>query len=445
MKSLVGLAFPLVLIASGCRNEEPLDSPNLVVVTIDTLRADRLGLYGYFRGTTPVLDSLAKESLVFETCVAPMATTFPSHLALFTGAYPEETGAVANARVGGLAFVPTERLRSLAQFLRDGGYRTAAFVGATPLKKHTGIDAGFEHFDEPRAAQRRAEATNLRVRRWLSAQNEEPFFLWVHYFDPHAPYDAPEPFGSRFAQEPEQARYLATRQFVNASTAVHDRYDEEVAYADHQLGRLLDELKSRPELWKRTVLVVVGDHGEGLGQHGEPHHGGVWGEQLRVPLLIRVPGKTPARIERPMSTADIVPTLLGLVDLPGKEALLRQASGIDRLANDEEDPFVLSQEASNYRNGEPRGTRYALTGTEWKLVHDTVEGSRLYRVSEDPHELDDVSGRHTNVVSSLEKILLREVERQKTRRAELLSERPDVAEEVDPEVLDQLKSLGYVR
>jgi arylsulfatase A-like enzyme len=445
MKRPIGLPLALILIASGCRSEGPLESPNLVVVSIDTLRADRLGLYGYFRDTTPVLDSLAEESLVFERCVAPMATTFPSHLSLFTGAYPAETGAVANARVGGLAFVSTERLRSLAQLLREGGYRTAAFVGATPLKKHTGIDAGFEHFDEPRVAQRRAGATNQRVRRWLSAQTEAPFFLWVHYFDPHAPYDAPEPFGSRFVEEPEQARYLSERGFGSSPPAVHNRYDGEVSYADHELGRLLKELRSRPEIWRRTVLVVVGDHGEGLGQHEEPHHGSVWAEQLRVPLLIRVPGKAPARIDGPISTADILPTLLGLIGLPGREEILRQASGIDRLAGEGKDAFVLSQEAANYRSPETGAMRYALTGTEWKLVHDSVEGSRLFRISEDPYELEDVSEGHPDVVSSLEKILLGEMERQKRRRAELLSGRPDVDEDVDPEVLDQLKSLGYVR
>ncbi|HJS75544.1 MAG TPA: sulfatase-like hydrolase/transferase, partial [Vicinamibacteria bacterium] len=204
MKSYAKEALSLLLLQAACAPSPRavLDSPNLVIVSIDTLRADRLGLYGYFRETTPFLDSLAKESLVFERCLAPMAVTFPSHLSLFTGAYPEETGAFANARVGGLAFVPTARLRSLAQVLREGGYRTAAFVGATPLKRHTGIDAGFEHFDEPAAGQRRAGATNKRVLSWLAARDDGPFFLWVHYFDPHKPYDAPEPFRSKFEEDP---------------------------------------------------------------------------------------------------------------------------------------------------------------------------------------------------------------------------------------------------
>jgi arylsulfatase A-like enzyme len=446
MKSYAAAALALFLIQTGCASPRAaLDSPNLVIVSIDTLRADRLGLYGYFRETTPFLDSLAKESLVFERCLAPMATTFPSHLSLFTGAYPEETGAFANARVGGLAFVPTERLQSLAQVLREGGYRTAAFVGATPLKRHTGIDAGFEHFDEPRVAQRRAGNTNRRVLSWLSAQDERPFFLWVHYFDPHMPYDAPEPFASRFEAGPEQAAYLAARGFERSTAEVNNRYDAEVSYTDHELSRLVKEIRSRPEIWRRTLLVVVGDHGEGLGQHGEPHHGSVWDEQLHVPLLIRVPGLPPARIDWPISVADVMPTLLGLVDVPGEEALMRQASGVDRLSSGDEDAFVLSQEASNYEKREARGLRYAFTGREWKLIHDAGGRSRLFRVSEDPHELEDVADLHPGVASSLEKLLLESVKRQKQRRGELLAGRPAVDEDVDPEVLEQLRSLGYVR
>src|SRR3972149_5716968 len=225
MRSSVGFALSLLLIHGKCAPPDALHSPNLVIVSIDTLRADRLGVYGDFRDTTPFLDALAGEALVFERCLAPMATTFPSHLSLFTGTYPEETGAVANANVGGLAFVPTESLRSLAQVLREGGYRTAAFVSATPLKKYTGIDAGFEHFDEPERLQRRAGETNERVKDWLSGQNHEPFFLWVHYFDPHTPYDAPEPFGSRFQAEPEQDRYLAAPRLPDNRGAGQQRHD----------------------------------------------------------------------------------------------------------------------------------------------------------------------------------------------------------------------------
>jgi len=451
MRSSVGFALSLLLIHGKCAPPDALHSPNLVIVTIDTLRADRLGVYGYFRDTTPFLDALAGESLVFERCLAPMATTFPSHLSLFTGTYPEETGAVANADVGGLAFVPTENLRSLTGVLREGGYRTAGFVSATPLKRYSGIDAGFEHFDEPEGLQRRAGETNERVKEWLSGQNDEPFFLWVHYFDPHTPYDAPEPFGSRFQEEPEQDRYLAARGFRNTWAEVNNRYDGEVSYVDHELARLVNEVKARPKVWERTVLVVVGDHGEGLGQHGQPQHGSVWAEQLHVPLLIRIPGVARARIDRLMSMADVVPTLMGFIEMPGEEGLLRQASGVDRLASDEETPFILSQESSApWKLGSGvSGPRYVLTGEEWKLIYD-ADGARprkrsgLFRISEDPYELEDVRDDHPDVAASLEEQLLARVDRQKRRRSELLAGRPAEGN-VDPEILKQLRSLGYVK
>jgi arylsulfatase A-like enzyme len=451
--SSAGSALALVLALGRCAPVTHIDSPNLVVVTIDTLRADRLGLYGYFRDTTPFLDSLAEESLVFERCLAPMATTYPSHLSLFTGTYPEETGAVANARVGGLSFIPTERLRSLAQILGEGGYRTAAFIGAAPLKRHSGLDAGFDVFDEPALKQRRAERTNDRVERWLAERDDRPFFLWVHYFDPHTPYRAPEPFRSRFQEESGQQRYLSARGIKDNWAATNNLYDGEVSYVDHELRRLVSGLKARGEIWKRTVLVVVGDHGEALGQHDESQHGGVWTEQLQVPLLVRIPGMARARIDRPLSVADVVPTLLGLIELPGEEEFLRQASGVDRLASDES-PFILSEESSapwKLSSG-ASGPRYVLTGEEWKLIYD-ADGDRprplkrpsgLFRISEDPYELVDVREDHEELAASLERRLLELVERQKRRRTELLEGRPP-EDSLDPEILDQLRSLGYVK
>jgi arylsulfatase A-like enzyme len=451
--SSAGSALALVLVLGRCAPETRIDSPNLVIVSIDTLRADRLGLYGYFRDTTPFLDSLAEESLVFERCLAPMATTFPSHLSLFTGTYPEETGAVANARVGGLSFFPTERLRSLAQILGKGGYRTAAFISAAPLKRHSGLDAGFDVFDEPEFKQRRAERTNDRVARWLAERDSRPFFLWVHYFDPHTPYDAPEPFGSRFQEESEQDRYLSLRGIKGNWAVTNNAYDGEVSYVDHELARLVSGLKARREIWEQTVLVVLGDHGEGLGQHGESQHGGVWTEQLHVPFLIRIPGMAPARLDPLVSVADVVPTIMGLIELPGEEEFLRQASGVDRLASDES-PFILSQESSapwKFSSG-ASGPRYVLSGEEWKLIYDAdrdrplprKKASGLFRISEDPYELVDVREEHEELAASLEERLLELVERQKRRRSELLAGRPPEGS-LDPEILEQLRSLGYVK
>jgi len=179
-----------------------------------------------------------------------------------------ETGVLANTGAGGKEFRPTRDLRSLAQVLQENGYRTAAFVSATPLKRYSGLSVGFDIFDQPERTQRRAEATNAAVLQWLETSDEEPFFLWVHYFDPHKPYHAPAPFSTKYRPEPRLDHYLSERKFDNGRNdgsvdRVNNRYDGEVSYVDHQLGRLLAELRSHPASWKRTILVVLGDHGEG--------------------------------------------------------------------------------------------------------------------------------------------------------------------------------------
>ena len=398
-----------------CVYNTPVRSPNIVLITIDTLRADRLGAYRYFRDTSPALDALAEESIVFERCIAPMATTYPSHLSLLTSTYPHETGAVANAGAGGAPFVPTPYLRSLAQLLSESAYQTAAFVSAAPLKSFSGIDAGFDVFDEPEPRTRPAEETNARVFEWLEARGEAPSFLWVHYFEPHSPYQPPDPLDKKFRPDDELRSYLTERDFQPI----------------YRAGTLPVHVNSRYD-------------GEGLGQHGEKEHGGVWDEHLHVPLVIRVPGVEAVRVGDLISIADIVPTLMGLVELPNEDVFLRQASGTDRLAEHAERPLVFSQEPSapwRTRRGE-RKPSYALTGNDWKLIHNPDRKDLLFRLSEDPFELEDVSAEHSDVTVRLRKILLARIEQPKARRTALGA---TSEQEVDPAIVEQLRALGYVQ
>lgn len=439
----------LLLIAGLCACGSDGDRPpDIVLITIDTLRADRLGAYGYFRDTSPALDALAKESLVFERCYAPMATTFPSHLSLLTSTYPYETGAVANRGAGGAKFIPTPYLRSLAQILGEAGYRTAAFVSAAPLKKFSGISAGFDTFDQPNDEMRSAADTNARALEWFDRRDDAPSFLWIHYFDPHSPYEPPEPFDSTFRPDEEQDRYLRERDFQPAYVNdrlpiyVNNKYDGEIRYMDQQIGELLDELNLND-----TILVLVGDHGEGLGQHDEKEHGGLWNEQLHVPLLMKVPGVSAGRSDRLMSVADIVPTLMGLVELPGEDAFLRQASGVDRLAEDTGRTIVFSQEsAAPWRTNQgARRPGYAVTGADWKLIHLPDGDDLLFHLAEDPFELHDVSGEHPEIAERLRKRALERVELHKRRGALLGTASQTTEEDLDPEILEQLRSLGYVQ
>jgi arylsulfatase len=420
---------------------------------VDTLRADHLGCYGYFRETSPTLDALAGESVVFEWCLSPIATTLPAHASLFTGTYPLEHGILANIRHGGSRFEPSPHLRSAAEFAREAGYRTAAFVSAAPVKRETGIAAGFETFDEPEGYDRPAGETNERVLAWLRERVATPFFLWVHYFDPHYRYEPPEPFDELFRSDGALEAHLAERGFAESSSnalgesmtardAVN-AYDGEVRYVDRELGRLLATLREQG-LWQDTVLVLVGDHGEGLGQHAQLGHGCIYGEQLRVPAMIRAPGLPPRRVPWLVSLVDILPTALALIGSDIWNAFLEQGSGLDAL-----DPSVArirpllaqrSMRESRARECPP----FALTTPEWKLLVEPGGGQKLFHRPTDPHELRDVSADHPSVVEELQGELQAEIDRQRAVGARLGEGRDASAEAMSPELLEQLRSLGYV-
>ncbi|TFG96328.1 MAG: hypothetical protein E4H11_03595, partial [Myxococcales bacterium] len=300
-----------LLVLAGAFACAPDPPPNVVLVTLDTTRADHLGLYGYFRDTSPRLDAFATEAIVVERALAPMATTLPSHTSILTGRAPLEHGVLANLDHGGQRFAPAPGLRSFAEICLDAGYRTGAFVSAAPLERGSGLEAGFEIYHQPGEGfpQRRGEFTTHAALHWLEGVKGEPFFLWVHYYDAHWPFDPPSGYAGLFEGGPDLEAFLAARRIPDASErsgtglestrAVTDAYDAELRYQDAQLGRLLDALAQRPD-WGRTAVAIVGDHGECLSQHGEAAHGGTWDEQLFVPLVLRVPGHAPERITAPV-------------------------------------------------------------------------------------------------------------------------------------------------
>jgi arylsulfatase A-like enzyme len=221
-------------------------------------------------------------------------------------------------------------------------------------------------------------------------------------------------------------------------------YDAELRRQDEQLGELLAALAARPD-WDRTLVVIAGDHGEGLGQHGEAAHGGSWDEQLRAPLLMRIPGEPPRRVPALVSAADVIPTLLGRVSLPAFEPLLAQTSGRDVLARGGE-AAVLSQDTGRLRDADE--FRYALTTPRWKLLEiERKQGGvrrLLFDLPADPFELSDVSARHPEVVEQLAKELARERAEQTRRGLHLRGGAAPAETAADPQLEEQLRSLGYV-
>ncbi len=451
----------LLLAGVAACNDTPAPGPwNLLLISIDTIRADRLGCYGYFRDTSPRLDKLARESIFFDRCIAPVAVTYPSHLSMMTGVYPSEHGSLGNVGDGGFPLDRDGDLRSLAEVLRDAGYATAGFVSAAPLKRYTGIHWGFDAYSAPQREQRTADETNRLAFEWLGDERDAPFFLWVHYFDPHSPYAPPEPYANLYERDEEQDAYFAERgidtdpgiRFRDSPrltvTEANNLYDGEIRWLDDQIGELLKWFRSRRDVWRRTVVVVVGDHGEGLGQHGMMTHGSIWSEQLWVPFMIRVPGREARRVERLVSVTDVAPTVLGLAELPDGADFLRQASGVDLLRLDPEtEDVVFCQEGGSgsiRAKRDPQDLRRMMIDGGWKYVYDPLGEDELYRLDDDPHELTNVHSEHADVAASLRKRILDRIAAHAERRRALAS--PDSIAEpvVDRETIEQLRALGYV-
>ncbi len=304
--------FGVVALGLGLFARRAPRAPNLLVVTIDTLRADRVSAYGYDQLTTPVLDALAARGARFASAQSASPLTGPSHATILTGHYPPVHGVRDNAR-----FDIAKASTTLAERLGRAGYETAAFVGAFPVAGAFGFARGFSVFDEGfhgtgqgQVAERPANEVADAAVGWLRARGARPFLAWVHFYDPHEPYAPPAAERARFAHA----------------------YDGEIAFADAQLGRLLEALRAAG-LEERTLVAVLSDHGEGLGEHGESTHGLLLYEStLRVPFVIAGPGVPPRRVvEERVGTIDALPTLLSLLGLARPEGLpgrdLRPALG----------------------------------------------------------------------------------------------------------------------
>jgi arylsulfatase A-like enzyme/Flp pilus assembly protein TadD len=297
--------FVLFIILSNCLAAQA-GAPNIVVITVDTTRADRMGFLGSKRGVTPNLDALARQGIVFERAYSQAPLTPVSHATIFTGTYPQfhTVTDFGHALPALLPFVP--------EILQNNGYHTAAFIGSVILDPRAnmapGFDRGFDFFDAGfRMKRNRSESRYDTLERrgmdvvghaiaWLNKNRQSPFFLWIHLYDPHAPYDPPPPYDKRFA----------------------DPYDGEVAYADAALGKFFTYLRLRG-LYDGALIAVMSDHGESLGDHGERMHGiFLYDETIHVPLLFKLPRELLAghRVRTSVRLVDFAPTLLSMLSLP---------------------------------------------------------------------------------------------------------------------------------
>lgn len=418
---------------------------NVLLISIDTLRADRLGSYGYERDTSPALDRLAAGGTLFENASAPSSWTVPSHASLLTGLYSASHG----MHFGG------DRLPAgvvtLAQTLSRQGFATAAIVNVLLLAHGNGFERGFQSFRHVPAASSpagAADVVNRHALEWIAGQEDTPWFLFVHYYDVHSDYDPlpeyrdlfEEPYAGRLDGSTEQLKQLRLgERSAGAGDARHlsNLYDAGVRQLDAALGRLMERLEEQGAL-AQTVVVVTSDHGEEFLEHGDVLHGRtLYQELVHVPLILAGPGVARGeRVATPVSLVDVAPTLTALLGVPAQADFegvgLFSARGVvaapDRPLFFETDNW-LGRREGNFRRAVRRGDQ--------KLHFDGLSGRfELYDLALDPGELRDLAASRPDELARLRADLQAYLER---------SSPGDAGEAPSPELLEKLRELGYAR
>ncbi len=419
--SALALLVPLALCAlvacgRGGTNAPPAPplaprARNVVLIVIDTLRADHLGTYGYARGTSPRIDAFARQAAVFERASSHSPWTMPSVASMFTSLEPKDHG-IADWKQ------PLDaRLLTLAEVLRARGFRAEGYVSHGVLSRLYQFDQGFDVYDSsvvegrlPREISTAREVTDLALRA-LERPLPEPFFLWVHYFDPHDAY-LKHP-GHDFGERP------------------HDRYDSEIAWTDAQVGRLLDGLERRG-LMSSTAVALLSDHGEGFGAHRHLQHTvTLFEELLRIAFVLRVPGVAGQRVDDVVRAIDLAPTLLSLLGLPAPpefKGLTVELRGGRFQASPARPVVAETQRFADLR---------ALRLGRFKLIQDRAQGrARLFDLEADPDEQRNLARIQPDVVERLQGLL-------DAHYAGGSWSAP--RRELPPDLERDLRSLGYIR
>ena len=403
-------------------------APNVVLITVDTLRADHIGCYGYKQIKTPNIDGLAGDGARFDRAFAVVPVTLPSHSSMLTGTYPMLSGM---HDFSGNKLSPLQP--TLASVLKQAGYQTGAVIGAAVLDSRFGLNRGFDFYYDHFDFSRLDEANLDEMERpgnvvadvaldWLAKNSQKKFFLWMHLYDPHFPYHPPEPYSREYAAQP---------------------YDGEIAFADEQVGRLLRFLKEKG-IYRNTMIVLCGDHGESLGEHGEKTHGFfIYNATMHVPLIIRLPENATARVVAdPVSLVDLMPTILGAVGLetPSQVQGRSLLAGLsDNRTGDRSDQ--TARERTLY--GETFLPRIHFNWSELRGSENTkyhfIDAPRpeLYDLAKDPGEVHNLFTE--------KKAVAEEMRAKLTGMIRDYSAGKELAEKtgLDPALMERLKALGY--
>jgi arylsulfatase A-like enzyme len=429
------------------RGPRPSGRPNLLLVTVDTLRADHLHAYGYPRQTSPNLDRLAARGLLFEQAETVQSATWPALTSLETSLYPRTHGVVWNGHD-----MP-EGLVTLAELLRARGYGTAAFLTNMKRAQHRGFSLVFTPHEPAQAGDDRA-ATSAAIRE-LAERRDQPFFLWLHLIGPHASYDPPPPWdkafvgsdSSRLSGEIDQlVRIREQAKALSAQDVAHvvSLYDGEIGFVDEQVGRLLAELNELG-LDESTLVVFTADHGEDLYQHNRYffHSPSMYRSSLHVPLVLALPGVLPAgrRTEQPASLVDVAPTVLGLLDLPAPSSF----QGENLLPRKQ----LPAQPVRRRLFSETNGAIFGVSAGGWRLILNPTGRSpgapggpypiapvELYDLRRDPGERHNLARERADIAAALGGEI--DAWKARTRRGE------QPGKPIDPQTLEELRALGYV-
>jgi choline-sulfatase len=407
--------------------------PNIILITLDTTRADRMGFLGSKRGLTPNLDAMARHGVAFTRAYSHVPITTASHTTILTGTYPQFN------RVDDFGIPLSPRLPYLPDLLHAQGYHTGAFVGSLILDPldgtAPGFDRGFEIYDAGfhlrrhgmdryKSVERRADDVVSHALAWLSQLENGPFFLWVHLYDAHDPYDPPPPFKAKFASQP---------------------YDGEIAYADSAVGRLLDELRKHG-LYDETLIAVMADHGESLGAHGENTHGiFLYDETLHVPLLFKLPASHAAgkKIDTRARLVDVAPTILQEAGLPIPKEM--QGESLLPLMNKAAAPSGAPADASEEDRPAYAETDYPHRAFGWSSLRALRTGKylfvrapdrELYNQTTDPEASHNLAAGSKAVADTI----AAQLDAFRTRTSQTLVE----LAKPDPEQMQKLQALGYV-
>jgi arylsulfatase A-like enzyme len=451
--------FVLLSLRGAVCFASPVGAPcNIVLITIDTLRADHLSCYGYYRKTSPNIDCLAAQGIICHTVYAPSSWTAPSMASLFTSVYPVNHGVMhgfgyKQGTTIRVQEVFSTNLVTLAEALVSRGYTTFGVASNYHLSEKFGFERGFDYFTcLPFLS---ADKVNESVHAWEDEiRNAEKFFLWVHYFDPHSPYTPHEPWIREYADQAGTTKLLDQQwnsptdwggemKRLHKDVAAADHYlalyDSEINYVDAHLGKLLERLN----LDGNTLILITSDHGEEFQEHGQEGHGkNLYQETVRVPLVVKLPGHLKGTIpDRHINLVNVMPTILDMVDIsPPAEIMGTSCWREQSLLMWLKGKVTGSDRDYSYSELDTKRSLKAVFAPPWKYIHDFKNGTgELYNLAADPWETHNHAGENTGMRDQLRDHLLQWVEtarRYPTTKYDI---------EIAPELKEQLKGLGYLQ